>query len=287
MAYGGSADSPRVDGAFLLRLVVAFVVGGLAVALFTAAAERHGSRLGGLLLSFPVKVVASLLLIGWSEGATFAASTAAAVPAGIAINVVFLGSAALLALRWPARRALAAGLSLWFVAGVLVLVARPPGGVATLLLLWAAAALAALWLLDRVPGARGDRRSSRGSDGFGARGLAARALGAGSVVAASVLLARIVGPFAGGLMSVFPSGFLTSLYILLSRHGPQFTAATARVMVAGSAAPALFGASASLLVARVGLLSGLGLALALATLTSMGIGWALAQYDGAAAPSPS
>lgn len=274
-----------VDGAFALRVVIAFVVGGLAVAGFTAMAERYGSRLGGLLLSFPIKVVVSLLMIGLSEGLAFAAATAAAVPAGIGINVAFLAGSALLALRWPIAAALGGGIALWLVSGVVVLALPLGGNLGATVAVWGAAAFVALLLLDRVPGARGDRRVARKAGGFGLAGLLGRAAGAGSVVALSVVLARALGPFAGGLMSVFPSGFLTSLLILLRRHGPEFTAATARVMVAGSAAPATFGVVAALSMPRLGLVLGLVAALAAAAAASSVVGWILGRVDTAARPS--
>src|SRR5205823_3364549 len=69
--------------AFVLRVALSVVLGGLAVALFTTAAERLGSRVGGLLLSFPVKVTIAIFLIGLNEGAPFAARAAVEVPAGI------------------------------------------------------------------------------------------------------------------------------------------------------------------------------------------------------------
>lgn len=271
-----------MDATFALRVGIAFVVGGLAVATFTTIAERRGSRLGGLLLSFPVKVVVSLLLIGLNEGAAFAAEAAGAVPLGIGVNVVFLAATALLARRASPEMALAGGIACWLVAGVLA-VTLAPQTAAFGILAWLAIAVLSLVLLDRLPGVRGDRRSKRDPGKFGVPALLVRAAAAGSVVAASVLLARVGGPLIGGLASVFPSGWLTTMLLLVRRHGPEFTAATVRVMVAGSAAPALFGVACALLIAPLGVVLGLLAGLGVAGAASGSVAWALAVRD---APPP-
>lgn len=276
--------SRRVD-AFALRLLLSFLLGGATVALFTTVAKRHGSRLGGLLLSFPVKVVISLVLIAMNEGVAFAADAAVAVPAGMAINIVFLAGTALLVRRarpWPA---IAGALGLWLAAGILVLLvpARSPF---VSLAYWALAAGVALALLARIPGLRGDRRGKRDAGRFGLAGLLARAAGAGTVVALSVVVAHYGGPLLGGLAAVFPSGWITTMVILTRKHGPDFTGATTRVMISGSAAPAAFGLGVAFLYPALGVLLGTLLAIAAAAAVSLGVGAALALRDRSAEPAP-
>lgn len=272
-----------MDAAFALRLALSFVLGGLAVALFTTLAERRGSRLGGLLLSFPVKVVIALVLIGLNEGVAFAADAAAAVPAGLAVNVVFLVATALLVRRLPPWPALGGALVLWLLAG-LVVVLLPAASALVALAYWAFTAALALLLLSRVPGLRGDRRSRKGGGRFGLWGLLSRAAGAGTVVALSIVLARYAGPFLGGLASVFPSGWITTMVILTRHHGADFTGATTRVMIAGSAAPVAFGLAAALLYPLAGIWLGTLLALASAGAVSLLVGWLLARRDADAPP---
>lgn len=267
--------------AFAARLLVSFVLGGVSVAAFTTIAERRGSRLGGLLLSFPVKVVISLALIGLNEGVPFAAEAAVAVPSGIAVNIVFLVATAFFVRRlrpWPA---LSCALAVWLLAGALAML-RPAWSPLSSVAYWLVAAALGLLLLGRIPGVRGERRSKRDPGPFGLGGLVGRAAGAGTVVAASVVLAHYGGPFLGGLASVFPSGWITTMVILTRRHGPEFTAATVRVMVMGSAAPALFGVTVALLTLPFGLLVGILAGLAAAGAASSAVGWALVRWDGKA-----
>lgn len=193
-------------------------------------AETRGSRLGGLLLSFPVKVVTALTLIGLNEGAAFASQAAYAVPAGLGVNVVFLGAAAFLVRRFEPRAALAWAFVAWAVVG-LVVVLLPPTTATGSLLLWLGPTAVVLWLFSRLPGIRRDRRPEGAPRRFGWGGVLTRALGAGTVVAASIVLARFAGPVLGGLAAVFPSGWITTMVILTQPHGPDFTASTVRVMV--------------------------------------------------------
>lgn len=273
--------------AFVLRMLLSFVVGGTTVALFTTLAERSGPRLGGLLLSFPVKVTVSLVLIALNEGLAFASESAVAVPAGIGVNAVFLVATALLARRFAPWPALAGALALWAIAGLAV-VLWLPAGLAWSLAAWALVALVGLALLARVPGLRRERRAPDAKPLVWWR-LALRGVAAGSVVAGSLVVAHYGGPLLGGLASVFPSGFLTSMVILTRKHGPDYTAATVRVMVVGTAAPALFGAAIAYAYPRAGVLVGTLACLALAGSVSLALGWLLrreaASQDDVPAPA--
>lgn len=253
--------------AFALRVALSVVLGGLAVALFTTAAERLGSRVGGLLLSFPVKVTLAMVLIGLNEGADFAARAAVEIPAGLGANVVFLAATALLVRRLAPWPALLCALALWAVAGVLV-VLRPAHTLGEALLYWVAPAGVALALFHALPNVRGDRRP-KAADRFGWRGVLTRAAGAGAIVGLSLVLARVAGPVLGGLASVFPSGWITSMVILTRNHGPEFTGATVRVMVAGSLAPVAFGVLVALAYPAWGIAWGTLVAIAGAVAASL------------------
>lgn len=257
--------------AFWLRVAISFALGGLTVALFTTAAERLGSRVGGLLLSFPVKVTIALVLIAINEGVHVASEAASAVPLGIGINLVFLAAAALLVRRhrpWPA---LALALALWLAVG-LVAILLVPARVGSGLLLFGATYALALVVLPRVAGAK---PRPKDPDRFGLWGILTRTLGAGTIVALAVVLARVGGPILGGLASVFPSGWITTMVILAREHGPEFTGATVRVMVAGSVAPVAFGLGVWALYPAVGVLAGTLAAIGVALALSLVVGWIL------------
>jgi hypothetical protein len=71
---------------------------------------------------------------------------------------------------------------------------------------------------------------------------------------------------------VFPSGFITTMVILTRRHGADFTGATVRVMVAGTAAPALFGVAVAFLYPALGVAWGTLACVSIAACVSLGVG---------------
>lgn len=251
--------------AFWLRVVLSFSLGGLAVALFTTAAERLGSRVGGLLLSFPVKVTIALVLIGLNEGVDVASEAAGATPLGLGVNLVFLAATALFVRRLDPWPALAAAIAVWLAVGLLAIL-LVPARAPWVALAWILPATVALLVVPRAPGVRPRRREG---DTFGVPGLLARAAGAGTIVALSVVLARYGGPVFGGLAAVFPSGWITTMVILTRHHGPDFTAATVRVMVAGSLAPVAFGLAVWRLYPTLGVLGGTLASMAIALVASL------------------
>lgn len=256
---------------FLLRVALSFALGGLAVALFTTAAERLGSHVGGLLLSFPVKVTIALVLIAMNEGVDVASQAAGAVPLGLGINLVFLMATALLVRRYAPWPAMIGALGIWLVVGIVGVLWVPgvaPWDVLAFLVPYAIG----LAILPRHAGAKPRKREG---DVFGVAGMLTRAAGAGTIVALAVVLARVGGPLLGGLASVFPSGWITTMVILTREHGPEFTGATVRVMVAGSVAPVGFGLSVWWLYPTIGVLGGTLAALGVALALSLLVGWTL------------
>lgn len=256
---------------FWLRVALSFVLGGLTVTVFTAVAERGGSRAGGLLLSFPVKVTIAMVLIGLNEGAAVAGAAAAAIPLGLGINLAFLLATAFFVERLAPWPALACATGVWLLVGLLAILLVPPS------LAWSVGAWLAVWLVGlallwRAGGAQPRKREGAT---FGAWGLLSRAAGAGTIVALAVVLARVGGPLLGGLASVFPSGWITTMVILTRHHGPAFTKATVRVMVAGSIAPTLFGIVVWATYPSLGVWLGTTLAILTALVASMMTGLVL------------
>lgn len=255
--------------AYLARLGISFVLGGATVAAFTTIAERGSARVGGILLSFPVKVTVALVLIALNEGAAFAATSATAVPAGIGVNVVFIAATALFVRRLDPWPAILAALAVWAAVGLAVILWLPEGLVWSLAT-WGLLAVVGLLLLARIPGIRGEKRAKAAAPLSWPR-LAGRALGAGSVVAGSIVVAHYGGPILGGLASVFPSGFITTMVVLTRKHGADYTGATVRVMVAGTAAPALFGVAVAFAYPVLGVLWGTLACLAFALAVSLSV----------------
>lgn len=273
-----------MDVPFLERLALSFLVGGAAVALFTTAAERYGSRFGGLLLSFPVKVTLSLILIALQEGTGPASVSAAAVPMGMAANVLFLLATVLLLRRIERRAAIALGLLAWLAFALLSIALLPPTP-AWALVAFALVGGASFLALSAIPALRGSH-TREGVRVFSAWRIVRRGLAAGLVVALTLVVARygdVLAPGFGlllaGIMAVFPSGFFTTMVVLSRDAGPDFTGATARTMIAGSAAPVAFVLLVALTLQPWGVTGAVLAGLAVAAAVSACVGAALAAVD--------
>lgn len=280
-----------MDAAFLERLALSFVIGGAAVALFTTAAERYGSRFGGLLLSFPVKVTLSLILIALQEGAGPASVSAAVVPMGLAANVAFLVVTVLALRRIPRGPALALGMAGWLAFALLTVLAFPSTPLWALGV-FALVAGAGFLGLTAIPALRGTHHR-KGQHVFNGWRVVRRGLAAGLMVALTLVIARYgdliapgLGPVLAGVMAVFPSGFFTTMVVLSREQGPDFTGATARTMIAGSAAPVSFGLVVALTLAPWGVLASILAGLATAGAVSASVGAALGALDARLRPEP-
>lgn len=192
----------------------------------TVAVERFGGRLGGVLASIPTTIVpASLGMIAHTDAAGFQAAMAM-VPAGMLVDAAFLWTWRLLPPRlttpslavrlvWMSTISLAvwaAGAALFVVgteaaarAGV------PPRAIgATALVVLVAAGVAACW--DPPPAPKGSRPVALPM-------LLARGTLAATAIAVSVAIAAWGAPLAGGMASVFPAIFLTTMVSLWVAQG--------------------------------------------------------------------
>ncbi|HWG90087.1 MAG TPA: DUF3147 family protein [Candidatus Thermoplasmatota archaeon] len=273
-----------MDYPFLERLAVSFVVGGASVALFTTAAERFGSRYGGLLLSFPVKLAVSLALLALQEGVVEAAVSASVVPLGIASNVVFLAVTVVALRRIPRVQAIALGMSAWLSTAVLCLLVVPEAA-APAFLVYSGITAAALAGLTAIPALRGIHHR-KGARVFSGWRLVRRGLAAGALVASTLIVARLAGPVVAGLFAVFPSAWLTTMIVLSRDQGPDFTGATARTMIAGSASPVAYGLAMAMLLSPLGVLAATLASLVVAVGVSGAAAAALHALDRRLLPPP-
>lgn len=232
----------------MTSLLLAALFAGLVAVGVTAAIERFGGRVGGLLGTLPTTVVAASLGI-WAHAADDAtlASAMYVVPAGMLLNALFLWLWRVLPSRLPgttlpARLALmtAGSLSAWLVVAVGFVwgLGRLDGGLSVVRAI-GFASTAAIVLVGGIACVRttatprGGRRVSLGT-------LVARGLLAGVAVGFAVWLTRVGGPVAAGVASVFPAIFLTTMVSLWLAQGEAVPAGAVGPMMLGSAAVATY-----------------------------------------------
>lgn len=215
-----------MDTAFWLKLLLGFLVGGAWVTLSVAAAERHGSRIGGLVGGLPSTVVVSLFFIGLTQTPMAAAQAATVVPLVQGINGLFV-----VAYMRFARRGLgvsfAIALAIWIALTGLLAVARPlafPAVIAG----WLALALLCCLLTEKVMRIPAHARAAVVSTPLQ---IAGRAAFGGTVIALAILAGRLAGPRYGGILATFPAMFLSTLVVTHRAAGAEFARSVGRTMM--------------------------------------------------------
>jgi hypothetical protein len=237
-----------LEPAFLLQVLLSFLVSGVWIAGSTRLAERLGSRIGGLVGNLPSKLLVSLVFIVLVQDVSFAVDAARAVPVGMLINSVFLfvfirtvGRG----LRW----ALPLSIMVWLGLAVAAEQLRIEHfGLGVVLYM---AVTAVTWGLleygQDIPERPGAPLV------LSVPVLVGRGIFAGGVVGATVLLARFLSSYWTGLLATFPAVMLTTMTILTMSGGPGLARATGKVMLFASTNILIFAGMVILTYPRLGM----------------------------------
>lgn len=209
----------------------------------TVAIERLGGKLGGLIGTLPTTIVPASLGL-WTGDPAAMSEAMSAVPPAMGLNAAFLWLWRSAPPWFPQRWSLGARLSAmsmislgaWLI-GAFTLV--------YLLRVWSGAALPALAAgligLVALIGAglwatASPRPAPKGHRRVGPWVLALRGLFAGCAIGVAVVIGRTGGDLAGGVASVFPAIFLTTMVALWLSQGEAVPAGAVGPMMLGSAA---------------------------------------------------
>ena len=200
-----------MTGTFILKLALSFLIGGLWITVASVAAERLGSKIGGVLGGLPSTAVVAYGFIAWTQGAQQAYEATTAFPLAFAVNAFFLVAYAALAPRglWAG---IGAALMTWLAGEALVLWLNVQN-IWVSVGAWIVALVVAYLALERWLGVRSHERVAvRYTVGQ----MLGRAAFAGGIVALAVLGSRVGGPIWGSIFAAFPALY-TSTLILVSR----------------------------------------------------------------------
>jgi len=234
------------------KILLSFVTGGAFVAGCTYAAERFGTNVGGIVGGFPSTIAVTLLFIGLVTSPEAAAEATDVVPLVLSFNAIFL-----ICFAATARRGLALSIgTALFVWCVLALsaVALDAHDFLFSIVVFVPALVVGHHILHkrlRVP-VCGSKRVS-----ISAPELLVRALFSGAVIATAVYLSKISGPVVGGVLSVFPAVFMTTLIIAYRSHGADFARALTRpLLVSGMINVIAYAVTVRYLYPSLGLIAG-------------------------------
>jgi len=215
-----------MDTMFFLKLGLSFVVGSTAVTLTTVAAEKFGSKIGGLIGGIPSTSVVALLFIGIVRSPEYVVQATDVIPLVMGYNSLFLVVFVVLS-RYGLLTGLGSALAMWFVCSFLTIVFdfRHFGpGLAAFILFFVFSYL----ILEKgmaLPSLSGIKVR------FTPLQIAARALFSGLVIAAVVFLSKVGGPLIGGVFAVFPAVFTSTIVITSHARGVAFTRALTKPLL--------------------------------------------------------
>lgn len=254
-----------MDASFWLKLGLSFLVGGTWVTLSTIAAERYGSKIGGLIGGLPSTVIVTLLFIGLTQTPQVAVSTTTVIPLSMSCTGLFM-----VTYLFFARRGLHVGLGMallvWFCLSSLLL-ALNVRDVRISILGWVCVATGLFLVVEkgmRIPSQIKEKKH------YTAAQIAFRAVFGGVVIAFAVLMGKLGGPLLGGIFATFPAMFLSTLVITYRVGGADFSRAVGKsLLVSGIATVPPYALAVRFLYPW----AGLGLGTLLAILVSLGIGY--------------
>ena len=250
----------------MLAEVLSFVLAATWVSMSTVVTERLGTKVGAVVTTLPSTFVVAMFFIALEEGGDVVAKAALVVPAEMGINVVFLAVFVALSHR-GLPTALAGSLGIWSILSAGLFFLSPDSLVLSLVIFLAGVAATTAWLHARH---RFDQQAGQHIS-YTPGEIAFRGLFAGLMIALSVVAASLSGPALGGILSVFPAIFTSTMVILYLRQGREFAGATGTVMIVGSANVVVYSIIAVLAFPSLGAWWGTAVALAISYAWSFGL----------------
>ena len=219
------AGAMSPDLSFTLILLVKMAVTAAFVLAATITAERAGPLVGGLVATLPIAAGPAYVFLALDHDAHFIAQSAVASLAINAVNVLFATTYTMMAQRRSLLGSLGTAYIVWLV--LVLLINSQHWSLGAAIAMNAVVLAAGLWLvrpLRHVPMLRVQRRWSD---------YALRAGLVSILVGVLVTFSFRIGPYASGLLAVFPVVLTSIILILHNRAGGKPTAAVLANTVLG------------------------------------------------------
>ncbi|MEM4258928.1 MAG: DUF3147 family protein [Candidatus Thermoplasmatota archaeon] len=212
----------------LLQTILPFFLSAGIVILITILAERHGTKIGGILGTLPSTIIIAFACIAYHQGISVAVESVVVVPAGMGINLLFLVCFSMYAYTslWYA---VPISFTVWSVGALCVYLLK----ITTIwisLVLFLIIYLITFFFFEYQ---RKTRSITQVTVLYTPLKILFRGVIAGGVIASSIILAT-TNPVLGGIFSIFPAIFFSTMLIAVREHGPTFAEGIAKSMIFGS-----------------------------------------------------
>jgi len=208
---------------FIIELVVSFIVGGISVALLSLVAEKVNKKLAGIVLAFPTTTALGFFFLGWtlSPKAVAKIIPATFIPLGLA--VLFVASYAYIAryaekvISSKSQQLLITALStsvLWFALAIPTVITKIDNlilGVGGYILL----TLITHKILNKC------NHTAFKALNYTVGQKLFRALLVGTIIFMIVLCGKLLSPFWGGMLTMFPAAFASVMMIFHWHYGAE------------------------------------------------------------------
>ena len=222
--HGGNLDI------FLIKIILAFVIGAVWITLATVIAEKFGTKIGGMVLGLPSTTAISLFFIAWTQSPSVAAEATTIIPIIMGINTLFiLGYVFVSKFNFPLSIIIA--IAAWFIPSFFLLwmnfndLAYSIAGCAIFL-------IGFYYIMEKKLKITSKEKKSIE---YTIPQLGFRALLSGGIITTAVLMAKIGGPMVGGVFTTFPAAFLSTIIITHLKYGREFAAAMMKMSMISAA----------------------------------------------------
>jgi hypothetical protein len=225
-----------MDKLFAIQLASSFFIGGGLISLLSYLVEKTNKKMAGLILGFPTTVGLGFFFLGWSVSPEAVSEVAASTLIPFGLSVLFAASYGFIAEYFNSvtkNKYLEVFFTLIISIGFWLLISIPLGiykfdnlyiGIFVYLLL----SCLSHYLLKL-------RDTNKAiSLQYNTNQKIARAATVGTVIFLVVLSGKLLNPFWGGILSVFPAAFASVLVIIHLNYNYEFIFSSTKNMPIGS-----------------------------------------------------
>ncbi|MFC1912137.1 DUF3147 family protein [Chloroflexota bacterium] len=213
---------------FLAKLGLSFIIGGAWVTFATIAAERLGTKIGGIIAGAPSMISIALFFIGWTQTPSFASQATTIIPITMGINTLFVIIYVVLS-RFNFYLSILTSLIFWFTLTLLLVFLKFDNFICSIVVYIACLAFSYYILEKRMR----IKSETQKNIQYSLLQLIFRISLSGGIITLAVLMAEVGGPLFGGAFSAFPAVVLSIIILTYFAQGKSFSSATLKVMVLG------------------------------------------------------
>jgi len=220
---------------FLIKLVLSFLVGGAWVTTATLLADKHGTKIGGLITGLPSTALISLFFIGWTQSPGAAVDATTVIPMIGAVNALFL-LVYISLVRKDFWIALSISLLFWALSSSTLVLLNFNEFFLSLIIYFIVVPFSFFTIEKGFKVKSETARKIRNT--FGA--IMFRGFFCGIIIVLAVVMGKMGGPLLGGMFAMFPAMFTGALLITFFTHGSLFSSAMMKAALISAVSVVLY-----------------------------------------------